>query len=285
LNGGVERRGKRVVNMRIFLFQNESKVMAFVTCRIADDYDEVLYKSGLLEGTEPDKIEKRELDLVSLKLLDLDIKDCSDLFIALGKRVAPIFFGLSLPILIWGTLHAGQIYRIYSDLASNLFFNLSVINLVTIIATFVFSLTLHEVSHAVVASRYGLTPKEIIVSLYMYISPMVYLKIPGIYTVKPARRNLIWIAGVYMNFTLSCMAFLLIWFFPGYQYQLSLIVFANVMLALMNLTPLLPLDGYFILSTVMKEPNLRKNSFLSFAKLLQGKARAFRLKPWFPVLF
>ena len=42
--------------------------------------------------------------------------------------------------------------------------------------------------------------------------------------------------------------------------------YVNFVLIISNLFPLLPLDGYFIMSTLMKMPNLRKQSSGYFAK-------------------
>ena len=68
------------------------------------------------------------------------------------------------------------------------------------------SMFIHEISHGVVAYKYGLIPKQLVVSLYLYISPIVYLKIPGIYTVNPKTRVKIWSAGI-MTYIIGTQVF------------------------------------------------------------------------------
>mgnify|MGYP000027633116 FL=1 len=52
--------------------------------------------------------------------------------------------------------------------------------------------------------------------------------------------------------------------------------YVNFVLIISNLFPLLPLDGYFILSTLMKKPNLRKQSFVDFKNMVLGKKVKFK---------
>ena len=46
----------------------------------------------------------------------------------------------------------------------------------------------------------------LVLSLYLYISPIVYLKIPGIYTVNPKTRVKIWSAGI-MTYIIGTQVF------------------------------------------------------------------------------
>ena len=71
------------------------------------------------------------------------------------------------------------------------------------------SMFIHEISHGVVAYKYGLIPKQLVVSLYLYISPIVYLKIPGIYTVNPKTRVKIWSAGIVSNLFLASLSIII----------------------------------------------------------------------------
>ena len=144
------------------------------------------------------------------------------------------------------------------------------------------SMFIHEISHGVVAYKYGLIPKQLVISLYLCITPIVYLKIPGIYTVNPKTRIKIWSAGIVSNLFLASLS-IIIYNIIG-QFGASEIIsklfllsfYVNFVLIISNLFPLLPLDGYFILSTLMKKPNLRKQSFVDFKNMVLGKKVKFK---------
>lgn len=71
------------------------------------------------------------------------------------------------------------------------------------------SMFIHEISHGVVAYKYGLIPKQLVISLYLCITPIVYLKIPGIYTVNPKTRIKIWSAGIVSNLFLASLSIII----------------------------------------------------------------------------
>lgn len=121
-------------------------------------------------------------------------------------------------------------------------------------------LLFHEISHGIVAARYGLVPRKLVFSLYLMVSPVAYLKIPGMYTLTPKKRIHIWLAGMYTNFCLASI-FLLAYFFTNFIgnevfYAIGL---TNLICIVMSISPFMPTDGYFIMSTLLKSPNLRKN--------------------------
>ena len=85
-----------------------------------------------------------------------------------------------------------------------------------------------------------------------------------------------WAAGIYMNFVLASLSIVLMQFSRGGLYKLLIIICTtNISLVLGNLSPLLPLDGYFILTTLIKKPNLRRESFIEFKKWFFRKRNHF----------
>lgn len=52
-----------------------------------------------------------------------------------------------------------------------------------------------------------------------------------------------------------------------------LIAFNNLGLIVMNLVPFLPLDGYFILTNILKIPNLRRISGKKIISIIRGEKR------------
>ena len=152
-----------------------------------------------------------------------------------------------------------------------------------VLLLFVLSIGIHELSHAVVGYRCGLKPKELVFSLYLG-SPMFYIKMPGIYTIAPKKRIFVWAAGVYANLMVAAICAILMQCTQGSWRNMFLICCStNISLVVANLSPLLPLDGYFILSTLLKRPNLRKGSFQQFKKWFLRKENNF--SGWYVLYF
>lgn len=124
------------------------------------------------------------------------------------------------------------------------------------------SLILHEMAHAVAGSKMGLPIKTAHLAVFAYTTFACYVKLAGIYFLKPGKRILIWVAGSFMNLFLISTATLLFGLF-GEQGQLflSVVIVSNISIIVSAVVPFYISDGYFILSTICKAPNLRKNIF------------------------
>lgn len=120
-------------------------------------------------------------------------------------------------------------------------------------------LFLHELGHMITAVKEGLTPNYITFSLYFYFTPIVYVSTPGIYTLKSDKRMQIFSAGIKMNLFLYSFFIMLV----NLTKQEIFFLFAlpNLFRVVTNLSPFMPLDGYLMLTTILKKPNIRKNSF------------------------
>lgn len=138
----------------------------------------------------------------------------------------------------------------------------------------------HELSHAITASYYGASPRHIKVALYFGL-PVFYTDIAGIYTLKPNNRIKIWLAGSYINLVIGCAMLLLYRLLaPGFQPEVGQIMIKIAVGALLsiigNFSPLTPTDGYFIVSTLLKQANIRTRAFQEFFKLLRGENNKLR---------
>lgn len=139
------------------------------------------------------------------------------------------------------------------------------------------SVSFHEIAHGITASKYNITPKSFSISLYLYVSPIVYIRLPGLYAVKPIQRIHIWISGVVVNSLFACcglIASILLAKHGASQFYISICNYTwyiNLIFVIANLCPLMPLDGYFILATIMKIPNMRKHSFTKLGKSLRSR--------------
>ena len=120
-----------------------------------------------------------------------------------------------------------------------------------IIALLFAFVTLHELAHAVVAQRYGLAVREIILLPVGGIAQLE--RIPE----NPRQEAAIAIAGPAFNFVVGAALFAFIYWLPGIEFDVlnagnnpdmftrgTVYLFqVNVMLALFNLLPAFPMDG------------------------------------------
>lgn len=124
---------------------------------------------------------------------------------------------------------------------------------------------IHETAHAFVAMQYKLFPKRVYFTLYFGFIPMVFLKIPGIYTVSRDKRILIMAAGVSANFTLAMLSAIV-----GRMLAINYLnnfAAANIQMAIFNLLPFALSDGYFIAMNLLQTPNLRMDMFKRLASI------------------
>lgn len=140
----------------------------------------------------------------------------------------------------------------------------------------------HELFHAIAALRFGLTPSRLSVIGYLVVIPMFAIRIPGIYLISPAKRICVWIAGIWGSLTLASAAALALQVAPlalPWRQFLARLALANGIIAAFNLIPFLPTDGYFILSTAARQPNIRLRAWRELKQLFRipRKANLFLL--------
>lgn len=130
-----------------------------------------------------------------------------------------------------------------------------------------FALPLHEISHALVASRAGIFPRRLTLRLYLFVMPFLSIQIPGLYTLPLRRRLLTLAAGPFMNLLLGNVAWILSWkMHLGSDWQSFMLAFAmvNYMIFLFNWSPFLPTDGYQIISQLLfKDLDIRSYAWAS----------------------
>ena len=241
------------------------------------DLSEWLGKAGLLDNPPEDvKYEKQEMDYLATTIKSWSLEKIYGFLTKLSSKywkgliystVAIILAGICIILKDWRMLINITNYKVNGSFA---------LGIVMIMAIFTLSIGAHEMSHAVVGYRYGLKPKAFVFALYMGM-PMFYVKMPGIYTVEPNKRVKVWSAGVYMNMVIASFCLVCMQFTSGWIYNLAIICCStNISLVLGNISPLLPLDGYFIMSTLLKKPNLRKDSYRYFKNWFLRRENNFR---------
>lgn len=237
---------------------------------------EWLGKAGLLVNPpEEVSLEKQEMDYLAVTIKKWKLDRFCDVFSFLSEKhgrkilIASVFLilaGMITALLQWKEFVTLKNYEINGSLYFGFAF---------MVIVFVISIGCHELGHALVGYRFGLKPKELVFALYVG-TPMFYVKIPGIYTLEPKKRVYVWSVGVYVNLVLAAICTIWMQFCTGDLKNLVMIgVTTNLSLVIANLSPLLPLDGYFILSTLLQKPNLRKGSFQQFKKWFLHRENRF----------
>jgi len=236
---------------------------------------ELLEKSDLLVDARPDKVERGEFENRSLQLAEVDITGISN-YMKKIKLSPKYLFGITSIFVLFGLFNIGNYLPQFTKFNMFHFTESYILSVAVVLLTMASSIMIHEFAHGIVASHYGLTPRKMVVSLYYYFSPVIYLKIPGLYTLSRGQRVKVWFAGVYTNLVIASMMSLVLPYLSGFMYQVGFMyLYMNFALIIINLFPLLPMDGYFMMVTIFKMPNLRKRSFSEFRKFLKREKNNF----------
>jgi CRP-like cAMP-binding protein/Zn-dependent protease len=137
-----------------------------------------------------------------------------------------------------------------------------------------FSVFVHELGHALVVVRNGRRIKSAGFMIY-FGSPAFF--VDGSDGLMMDRRQQIMssFAGPFAEMIVAAVCALIVWWFPEWFLARTLFTAAalNYYLILMNLIPLLELDGYFILADVIQVPDLRPRSLAFMRDDLVRKIR------------
>lgn len=124
--------------------------------------------------------------------------------------------------------------------------------------------SLHELGHAYQAHRFGCHVPAIGVA-FMAFTPMLYTDVTDAWKLASRReRLLIDLAGIMVELAIAMMALFFWAFLPDGPVRSAVFVAATVswvMSLLVNLSPLMRFDGYFILSDFLGIPNLQDRAF------------------------
>jgi putative peptide zinc metalloprotease protein len=133
----------------------------------------------------------------------------------------------------------------------------------------------HEAAHAVTCKHFGRRVNRAGIGWYFF-APVAFVDTGDVWAAARLPRILVSAAGPYSNLILSGMAALAaLVLAPGDQrdalWSFSL---TGYVLALVNMNPLLELDGYYIVMDLLEIPNLRARALAYLGAVLCGRAQA-----------
>jgi putative peptide zinc metalloprotease protein len=150
----------------------------------------------------------------------------------------------------------------------------AIVGIITLYLLQFITLMIHEWSHAITTKHFGREVRRGGFLIYMGM-PAAFVDTTDIWMEPRRPRIMVSWAGPHSGFFLGGLASLLLLAAPGAFAQGVLYQFAflTYMTSIMNLNPLLKLDGYYILMDWLEIPRLREKSLAFISKSLRPKLR------------
>lgn len=130
--------------------------------------------------------------------------------------------------------------------------------------TLMFSKVLHELGHAFTCRRYGCRVSTMGVAL-LVLWPVLYTDTSAAWRLKERKQRVaIGAAGMAVELALACYATLLWNFVPDGPLRSAVFTLATttwILTLVINLSPFMRFDGYFLTSDLLDVPNLQDRSF------------------------
>lgn len=132
-----------------------------------------------------------------------------------------------------------------------------------ILGLFLLHLLLHELSHTLVSSYYGVKIREVGIALLYYFFPVAYAdRTDGYRLREPKQRIYISLAGPALDLSASALTGLVALNTGGWlANSLHALMFLEFAMCISNLNPFMPSDGYHALEALFGELNFRHRAF------------------------
>jgi putative peptide zinc metalloprotease protein len=133
----------------------------------------------------------------------------------------------------------------------------------------------HEAAHALTCKHFGRRVNRAGIGWY-FLAPVAFVDTSDIWAAARLPRILVSAAGPYSNLVLGGAAALAAHFLAPGDLKDALWSFSltGYVLALVNLNPLLELDGYYIVMDLLEIPNLRARALAYLGSVLCGRSQA-----------
>jgi len=136
---------------------------------------------------------------------------------------------------------------------------------------FVATKCIHELGHATACRRLGVPVGD--VGLFFFCGmPCPYCDVSQVWRLDSSlRRAAVMMAGIYVELVLATIATLIWWLTsngPAHVIAMNTILFCGLSTVVFNANPLMRMDGYYVLSDMLKTPNLRRQAALAWRGLI-----------------
>ncbi|SHH74154.1 site-2 protease family protein [Clostridium grantii] len=216
-------------------------------------------KIGFLKGTEGKK--KSSITRITLGLFNPNkIFHENSIFV---RVFSFIVLYLAIPILIVGILLNKEFLPSYGLLIMESF---SLYTIIVIVIITINMLFLHEISHVIVARRYGVNVPELGIILYWFM-PGAFVNLSNTCALKSVLKRIkIFSAGIFFNLLISGISLCICCFIDeNLKFYFIWLAIDNFFNAIFNLFIFLKMDGYLILKEIIEEEYLRERS-ISYIK-------------------
>lgn len=145
------------------------------------------------------------------------------------------------------------------------YYGSAIFGLIIFLAIGILTSFIHELSHALMCIHYGIKPGEIGFMIFNFL-PLFYVDVSESWLCNRRERIFITVSGPLSNLFIGFLT-LIIWyfFFPEKDLLLTITYFC-LFSFVMNLHPLLPFDGYYLLIDLFEIPDLRQE-FISLFRM------------------
>ena len=241
--------------------KNEIKCFSLQSGAIREDQFENFFAEFLFgRGIVKDALAKDAL-ILSSSLLKMKLRLLSPELVNFLVKSLITLFSVRVAILLMFVFCVSLIH--ISIWAYNGEFSLQSVTLswsdsIAIIALIGAGLIFHELGHAAAAYKYGCRKVEIGVGWYIYFI-VFYAELSEAWRLKPEKRLIIDCAGGYFQSVFGVVLWLAFLCTEQFVFMYSAALLA--LYSLFNLNPFFRMDGYWIVSDLMKITNLRTTAF------------------------
>ncbi|MEW7278371.1 hypothetical protein ABW636_07225 [Aquimarina sp. 2201CG1-2-11] len=228
-----------------------------------------LYRTGIVVS-EQYTSKKRKNKYLKVKIILLPrvlVNFLSGLLTFLYHQWVIRFLVFSIPFVVFGIIYKVTQVELSTLKAAN-FFPLLLI-----------SILFHELGHATALKYCNENPYEIGFGLYLFIIPVFYTNLSAAWKLPAKKRILVDLGGLYFHYIFVIFIFFISLFaFP----ELIMLLLMLLTLMLYQLNPFIRMDGYWLISDLIKEDQLMKTSTELLEEysigLIKNQSRKFIVK-------
>jgi hypothetical protein len=241
----------------------------------AGKFIEVLARNGFLENVKIQK-EKKTSEPYSFQIAVLKAdskflqKTCYHLRNIYGKRfftIAPI---VSIVFLTFFVLNAKNIF---TDAFTLFSYETPVLPFLLALVIFFVTEFCHEFAHIATACNYGCKPGEMGLEFNFGI-PLFYAKTLDVRSHEVAKNIRVFLAGPLTTVLIAGFFTILYILTPVWNYLWADLAFFHVLSSLITMSPFIKTDGYYVVQSVLKFPNLFSHSMRYISHIIK---RTFKI--------